>query len=318
MAQNNNGNREFVIPTEVKNFMKMTKKKYTKKCGDGVWDKDDIASGYWEYMMDKVPYVINLFVNYGQRKEVKEIKEAVYEKLYSPKFIKKLKKIAEKDKDSIDNFELMAIMNLDVIREAAKQRETEKSAGREEKDFDLSDIVELSNILLKKKMKKLKKEGISDELAFDCLSVIPTTDIINDRNRFRLRQMMNVLYNYADRVDVDFEKILKYVVGAKNYGGMIVYLLLERKEDYIKLSEKQKEFFNKVTDWCFNTMEEMEKEEIREILKTYFNVRKRDKANGNDSNRRFFLGSLPESDFPKTYKVLQKIKDADSSIEEFL
>ena len=133
-----------------------------------------------------------------------------------------------------------------------------------------------------------------------------------------MRFLMQVIYTHAKTEEISFEAIMKYVVTANYYPALIAYLLLERKSEFVNMDDKQKEFFNKVTDWSFNCMEEMEKTEIRQILESYFNARKRDKKNNKDSNRRFFLGSLPENEFPNITKVLAKMKNDDSTIEEFL
>ena len=95
-------------------------------------------------------------------------------------------------------------------------------------------------------------------------------------------------------------------------------MLLERKEIYVQMSESQKEFFNGCTEWMFNQMENMNKSVIYEILQSYADVRKRDKSQNRDSNRRYFMNSLPETDFPKICKVLAKLKDDYAWVDEFM
>jgi len=313
----NNQKKEFRIPDDVKLFASLTEKKYKKKYADDYSSKKEQKKAYYEMLIGELSEVIKLLVNYSHVKEVLEIKNDIYERLFDKKLIKKITKSVDRGDDDIDNIELFPIIIYDVIKEASIQHAKEKEEDLDAAGFDLSDLINLSNMILRKKMKKLTKAGISKELAFDCLSVVPSSKVL-ERGMYRMRQLMQVIYTHAKTEEIDFGVIMKYVVTSNYYPILITYLLLERKSEFVNMDDKQKEFFNKVTDWVFNTLEEMEKVDIRQILISYFNARKKDKTNNKDSNRRFFLGSLPESDFPNITKVITKIKDSDSSIEEFL
>lgn len=313
----NKQNKGFRIPEDVKLFASLTEKKYMKKYADDYSSKKEKRKAYYEMLIGELPEVIKLLVYYSQVKEVQEIKHDIYERLFDKKLIKKITKIVDEDMDEVENILLFPIVIYDVIKEAAIQHAKEKAEDPEAKDFDLSDLISLSNKILRKKMKKLEKNGISKELAFDCLSVVPSTKVL-EKGIYRMRILMNVLYTHAKTEEIKIEPIMKYVVTSNYYSVIIAYLLLERKSEYVNLDDKQKEFFNKVTDWVFNTMEEMDKNEIKQILVSYFNTRKSDKTKNKDSNRRFFLSSLPENEFPNITKVIAKLKDVDSSIEEFL
>lgn len=314
----NENKKEFKIPNDVKDFASLTKKKYEKKYADPYMSKDEKKKAYYDMLIDELPAVIKLLVNYSNVREVVDMKHDVYERLFDKKLIKKITKIVENDIDEIENICLLPIIIYDVIKEANKVHSEELKDDEKAADFDLTDVVDLSRLILKKKLKKLVKAGVNEDLAFDVLSIIPSNSVLKNHGMYRLRQMMMVLYNYSKTVDIDFDKLIKYVVSSDYYPSLIAYLLLEKKSDYVNYDEKQKEFFNKVTDWCFNTMEGLEKEEIREILKTYFNYRKRDKQQNKDSNRRFFIGTLPADEFPNITKVVEKMKAADNTIEEFL
>jgi len=312
----NNQKKEFKIPEDVKLFASLTEKKYRKHYADGYESKKEQKKGYYEMLLSELPEVIKLLVNYSHIDKVVELKGEIYERLFDKKLVKKITKSVDKG-DDIDNIEMLPIVIYDVIKEATIQHRKDKEEDPDAKGYDLSDLINLSNMILRKKMKKLDKAGVSKELAFDCLSVVPTNKVL-ERGIYRMRQLMQVLYAHAKTEDIDFAVIAKYVITSNHYPELITYLLLERKSDFVNLDEKQKEFFYKVSDWVFNTMEEMDKVEIREILLAYFKARKRDKGMSKDSNRRFFLGTLPENDFPNITKVIAKIKDSDSSIEEFL
>ena len=300
-------------------FTKLTKKKFKKKYADDYMSKKDQKAAYYAMLAGELPEVLKLLTMYSNVDEVKEIKGVCYERIANPKFIKYLSKVVSKDPEEIKNIEYMPIIILDMIKLADAQSKAEKEEDPNDKSsFDLGSLVSLSKLINKKKIKKMEKAGIPSDLAFDVLSILPTNKLLGQHQMYRLKQLMQVLYAYAKTVDIDFGNIMKYTVNTEYYPAIITYLLLERKNEFVDLDDKQKAFFNKVTEWCLNTMNDLEKEEIREIFKAYFNTRKRDKAQNKDSNRRYFLSSIPVDEFPEVVKVLNKMKDADSTIEEFM
>ena len=319
MSKNNK--KGFEIPHDVTLFTGLTLKKYMKKYADEYAPKKKQKKGYYDMLICQLPEVIKLMVNCSHIREVQEIRNEVYDRLFDKKLIKKITEICEDDLDQIDYIELLPIIIYDVLKEAHKQYMKEKEEDKDAKAFDVSDLVKLSNVILKKKMKKLVKAGVSRELAFDALSTIPTSSIL-DRGAFRLKNLMGVLYVHAKTETISretFAAVVKHVVTPKNYPGFITYLLLERKSDYVTLDDKQKEFYHTVTDWTFKVLEEdFDEREIEQILKAYFTARKRDKSQNKDANRRFFLSSLPEGEYPKTVKVLNKLQSNDESIKEFV
>ena len=313
-----NQKNKFKISKDVMMFAKTGKKKYVKKYADPYLKKKKQEKEYYDMLFDNLPEVIYLLVRYPNVEEVKQIKKSLINRMFRKKMVKKIAERLEADIE-IKNIELLPLIIYDVLKNAATLHEEEKKTNPDAKPYDLSDLVNLSNQINSKKMKKLQKSGISAELAFDCLSVMPTSDLMKEHKGFHIRQLMNVVYTHASTEELNIQAIAKYVVTRKHYPLFITYLLLEKKSDYVNMDDKQKEFFNKVTTWIFNTMEnDLDKVETREILLAYFKARKDDKKLNRDSNRRYFLGSLPEDEFPKTTAVINKLKNSDSSIEEFL
>ena len=318
--QNDGG---FKIPSDVREFTSLTIKKWKKDYGDPYLSKKEIKKNYYKALVDLLPEVIALLVRYSNRKEVQEITPAIYEKLSDEKFLKTLKKMIESgDIELVDNYEQLPIVIFDFLRQASKweQKLTAENDGKKV-TIDTSDMVEISSMLLKKKIKKATKAGVPENIAFDVFSVIPTSKLLEKSSMYRMRQMFLVLYEHAKSEKITpqmFDTIVKTAVKEEYMPQLSVYLLLERKEMYTQFTEEQKEFFNQVTSWVMNTIEEMPKSEIENILNAYFEARKRDKGQGKDSNRRYFLSSLPAEDFPKITKVLERIQTGDESVKEFM
>lgn len=333
MSRKNHNNTRYEIPSAVKDFFKCKKKDVSRDFAYS--SKKEITEVYYKRLIvTDLPQVIDMLVFHGMQDDVKALKPYIYARITSDrsahedkkkiikydnkKFIKYFNEFLDDDDEEIENIDLFPIVIADICREFAAQEAADKQEG-DNVYYDVSDLMDLSTKILKKKMKKMGKEGIDKDLAFDCLSVIPCSRVLKRGALYRLRQLMQVMYSHANTDEkVDFPTVMKYVVTSDYYPALIAYLLLEKKQDYVDYTDKQKDFFNTVTDWCINTMESMEKEEIREILKVYFDNRKKDKANNKDANRRYFLSSIPENEFPKITRVIAKMKDVDSSIEEFL
>ena len=104
----------------------------------------------------------------------------------------------------------------------------------------------------------------------------------------------------------------------KDYiGSVITFALLERKEKISGFNETQKKLFNDITEFCFKVMEDMPKESIHAILKSYVDARKRDESQNKDANRRYYISSLPESDYPRILKAMNKIVSENEEMKKY-
>lgn len=321
--RSNNG-RQFTLSQDVKDFANASLKKYKKTVSKDPWmdtDKKSIKKGYYNYLIDMLPDVTETLVFNGNNQAVKDMITSIYEKLMNPDFIKRLGKLIDSEgKDAFENADLYPVVINGMLRTA---KEWTKKLQEEAKDGNISinteDLVDLQMKLLKKRMKKMKKAGVPDAIAFDVLCVLPKPQLLERSGGYWMRQVFNVLYEHAKTTkEIPFEKIVEVLITEEFYPTLITTMLLERKEIYVQMTDQQKEFFNSCTEWMFNQMESMNKAVIYEILQSYADVRKRDKAQGRDSNRRYFMSSLPDTDFPKICKVLAKLEDESEWVKEFM
>lgn len=321
--RSNNG-RQFTLSQDVKDFASASLKKYKKTVSKDPWmdtDKKSIKKGYYNYLIDMLPDVTETLVFNGNNQAVKDMTTSIYEKLMNPDFIKRLGKLIDSEgKDAFENADLYPVVINGMLRTA---KEWTKKLQEEAKDGNISinteDLVDLQMKLLKKRMKKMKKAGVPDAIAFDVLCVLPKPQLLERSGGYWMRQVFNVLYEHAKTTkEIPFEKIVEVLITEEFYPTLITTMLLERKEIYVQMTDQQKEFFNSCTEWMFNQMESMNKAVIYEILQSYADVRKRDKAQGRDSNRRYFMSSLPDTDFPKICKVLAKLEDESEWVKEFM
>lgn len=323
MSKEKNKNRDqkkgFKIPEDARKLAKLTPKKFKKESGDYYDSKKDLKKGYYAQIIEYLPESIQLLVRYGHLAEVKETREAIYAKLTDRDFIKYLKKEI-KSGGEFDNMELLPNLIYDIMKEAQRAVEMELQANPDSKvEYDLDDLIEISQLILKKKIKKLTKAGIDENVAFDVLSIMPDPVILKRSQFFHIRSLYTVLYEHAKKVEIDFAKLIKIVLkGAEDYtGSMITFALLERKEKIANLTDGQRKLFNDITEWALKTLESMSKDEVGAVLKAYVDARKRDESQNRDTNRRYYLSSLPSEDYPRITKAMERIVSRDETLKKY-
>ena len=181
------------------------------------------------------------------------------------------------------------------------------------------DLYDLCKQILKKRLKKAKKKGLDEGLAFDLLGIMPCKEATKYAPFVRTRQVFDILYYYAGNTTaLNFGQVIEFLYKENDYRYVIGYALQEKKDKYHGFNEGQKKLFNDINEFIFGALEELPKEDIRDIIMNYIKVRQRDDAAGKDANRRYYLTSLPSSIYPKIVKVVDEIKGQNGSLEKYL
>ena len=321
MSENKNKNRGFKFHENVEHFlflvsekgqkkMKKEYKKYSKK------DRKEIIMGE---LLECFPEVVWTLTRYSRTPEVIKVKEEIYDVLCDKKFIKLVKESYEEDKDSIKNIKMFPCVIYDMVQTYAKHKaEILKENPKAQVECEeITKLVNLGKVILKSKIKKLVKAGIDEDLAFDLACILPDENMLKYDDKYRIALLLKAIYENAKTKDINIEKVMKVIVTKEYYPRAILTAMLEKRENYANLTEKQQKAFTDITTWTFNSLEDYDKEIIMSIIKKYVDVRKRDKEQNKDSARRLFLSALPESDYPEINKVMKKMIDLDASVEEF-
>lgn len=317
---NKNKNGSIRINEDAKEFAKITFKRYKKEQGDYYDSKKELKSSYAMYLIDLLPGTIEFIVKYGyiNKEEVQNVKVEIYKKINDPDFIKLIKKEL-KNGNKIDNIKLLPIIIKEILMEGKKLNDEALAKDPNAKLYDMSDLVELSQLILKKKMKKLGKLGISSNVAFDALSIIPCDKALESSQFYRIHSLYECLYEHAKSSAIPFAELMNGMIEPSYYPAFITFALLERKEKFTKLTDAQKKLYLDISNWCFDTMENsLNKEEISTIIKTYVAGRKKDESQGKDGNRRYALSSLSATDYEKISKVINKMVAEDDTIKKYL
>ena len=307
--RNNKGNPKKAAE-EFVNFTKKDAKKVNKQRRWGN-SKKEIAETYYSYLTNMLPDAMNWVLRYGfqNNEEAKSLKNGVYTKLCDPKFVKYLTKCVKKDRVDVKSLRALPML----IREIAVSANRENAALLAENPnttslYDVSDLLELSALILDKPMKKLRKKGIEGDLSFDILSIFPYNEAFNISQRYRIKSFFDTLYKHAKEQTIPFTEIIDALFTEEQLPALILFCLLEKKEVFADLTEKQKDLYLNITNWCFDTLEGSKKSDIEAVIVRYAETRKKDAEIGKDVNRRFTLSNVPESEYPKLLQVITKTK----------
>lgn len=302
------------IPNDVKEFANASYKKW-KKDNDWYDSKKEKVKAYFGYLTDRLPDTLEWVIKFGHTN--KEMKDLIYAKIVDEAYIKYLYKLLKND-EKIKNIKYLPIIIREIIQKADQENNERLAADPNAKLYNMTDLAELSVLILKKKLKKMKKVGIDTKLAFDILSVIPTDDVLSSSQIYRIHSFYECLYEHCKHTDVPYAEIMNAIVDETYFPTFIAFSLLERKDKFSKLDDNQKKLYLNISNWCFDTMEKLRKEDIEAIINTFIAARKKDEANNKDSARRYALSSLSETDYPKIFKVVNKMISDNDSIKKYL
>lgn len=318
--ENGNNNGGVRIHDDALEFAKITFKKYKKRYADDYDSKKEVKAGFNLFLVDRLPRTIEFVVKYGyiKQEEVQETKDAIFSKLSDESFVKFLKKLI-KDGEKIDNIKLLPIVIKEIVAAADKYNTEELAKNPNAAIVDVTDLVELSQLIMKKKLKKFEKEGVDAALAFDALSVIPKDDALTSSQNYRIHMLMDTLYDHAKSKTVPFATIMDILVGEEFYPLFTVFALLERKEKFGTLTDAQKVLYLDISNWVFNVMEkELSKDQLQEVVNTYIRSRRRDESQNKDGNRRYALSTLSETDYPRISSFIKKLIANDDTLKKYL
>lgn len=319
MKENQRGG-EFKIPKIVSKFANKTWKKYWKENKDVFDSKKDGLKEFCLYLQDMMPDVVEFLIRYGHinNEEVKQVKNDCFAKIINEDFIKYLGKRIKKDEDYAKELKMFPILVREIGMAAEQENQKALAQNPQAAVYDMSDLYEISKKLMKKQMKKMMEIGISEEMAFDLLSLIPSPKAMQYSPVYRIRNLFNSLYEWSKSKAVPFKDIMNVIVKEEQYTNFIVFALLEKREVLSNMSDAQKNLYTDITTWCVETMEAMNPHDITEIINAYIKARNRDESNGKDCARRYNLSVLTSEDYPHINAVITRMVAENGDIQKYL
>lgn len=275
----------------MKRFLKEWKPKNIKEM-----DKYEKA----DFLNDLLSDLVTGYLLKGHKTDLTEVFNAVYDK----KFVKSLSFMVKNEEDFGYIDKNVVIVLVDAIRNSVK-----KNINDPELDEKMYKII---TKLCKKKYKKLVKIGINSELAEELAAILPSSDedYITVKNiHVYIRKALNTLYRAAKEnpdeqlyVPETLESVFKVLFGKEYMDIVVKSILLENRERIKQFKENELTVWNTLTTFAVDYLEDMKKNDLDELLKSYLTLKKKLNAVG-----RISLESLVKEDYPKIHKSLKRL-----------
>lgn len=254
-----------------------------------------------ELLGNELPALEAFYFSKGHKE--REIVDEIYSKMSSPKFPKCLKKLMKEQ-------ELDAGVAT-IIADFLERK------GSELPEELVTLYAELVDKLLKDSVKKLsKKVGIEPDVAKDVLVVVPGDEYINDRFvGIFVGRVCRKLYLLARETGLNLKetkqlkKLFKFLFKDELLNDVAVAILLEKKEFMKNFNDKQVEIWNALTNFALDTLNGLEKEDLRNYLVTFAERRMRDYEKNRDAARRVQLTQLADDTYSRIAKVVSKLQE---------
>lgn len=237
----------------------------------------------------------------------RETVEKLFEKMNNKKFVKCLKVL---QKEEILDEGVPVIITNFIERK-----------GSELDEELVNDYIKVVNKILKEKVKKLsEKLGIEKDIVKDILVVVPGDDYIEDRivgiYVGRVCRKLYILAKNDLNLNIkQIKKMFKFLFKEELIYDVAVQILLEKKEYMKNFDEKQIAIWNTLTDFALKTLNNLNKDELREKIVRYCKRRSNDER---DVARRVSLSQIDKDSYPTLYKVVNKLKEKNEDLAKFL
>lgn len=237
----------------------------------------------------------------------RETVEKLFEKMNNKKFVKCLKVL---QKEEILDEGVPVIITNFIERK-----------GSELDEELVNDYIKVVNKILKEKVKKLsEKLDIEKDIVKDILVVVPGDDYIEDRivgiYVGRVCRKLYILAKNDLNLNIkQIKKMFKFLFKEELIYDVAVQILLEKKEYMKNFDEKQIAIWNTLTDFALKTLNNLNKDELREKIVRYCKRRSNDER---DVARRVSLSQIDKDSYPTLYKVVNKLKEKNEDLAKFL
>ena len=331
--------KKIKIPKSVLD-LRMSPKKFAKKHGIRLKGKGmskserkhnakRLRKEYSESALNGLNKAVKILAeNAPEGKKIGKVKDGVDNIISSPDVMKAIAKMYRKSPDSYPNMIFLPhmIMNTLLYYHSDSISDEEKEIG---KALDEEGLIEFCEKILKKEIKRYKKMGLEDAVAYQIATVIPTTKLFKS-NRQWYRRLINELYSIASTQSVDIDLILKAIskidkkkgIDKKDFleGFFTEFILQKSSNKNHTFTETQKELHENLIDRALLYLDGLKSRKLRDILKTYIKRRKTAESYKNDSKRVIKFTDHANSNSPRTKikAVVQDLISENSSNELYL
>lgn len=331
--------KDIEIPKCVK-VLKMSKKKYAKK-NDFNIDSKKMGDKERKRKLKKLTLEYNEDVIKGLDKAVKilsevtveskklnKIKEGVESVIVDPSTMDAVAELYKKHPELYPNMIFLPYMIVSTITYYRQEDLTD-----EEKEFGKrihnDDLIEFCEKILRKIIKRYKKNDLDERTAFHIATVIPSTKLLAGSRKW-FRNLISTFRIMSETEVPEIKKIFKAILkldGKKYIGKKLFYELFYQEFILTKLTNKkysstdtQKEFYEKLVDMTLDYLNDLKVGKLKGILKQYIKSRKKAEEFKTDGKRiiKFVDHATSNSPYQNIKAAVQELINDDKDNEIYL
>lgn len=288
-----------------------------------------LTKEYSECAIDGLNKAVKILAeNSPDNKKVLKVIDGVDNIISNATVMKRVAKLYRKNPDSYQNMIYLPHM---IMLTLFKYRS--ENISDEEKEIasqlDVDGLVSFCEKILKKEIKRYRNMGLSDDMAFQMATVIPTTKLFKN-NRQWYKKLIQQLYEIAEKSEVDVDTVLRAVVkidkkksiNKKDFleGFFSEFILQKSSNKNHSFTETQKELHETLIDRTLVYLDGLKPRKLREVLKQYIKRRKTAESYKNDTKRviKFIDHAHSNSSYTTIKAVVQDLVSDNSSNELYL
>lgn len=268
---------------------------------------------YSECAINGLNKAVKILAENPENKKTNKVKKGVDNIISNPGVMKQVAKLYRRHPENYQNMMFLPnmIMNTILYYNSESITDEEKEIG---KAMDTEGLIEFCEKILKKEIKRYRKMGLSDEVAFQMATVIPTTKLFKNSRQW-YKKLITQLYEIAEHEEVDIDEVLKAVskidkkksVKKKDFleGFFTEFIMQKSTNKSAKFNETQKELHDGLIERTLVYLDSLKPRQLREILKQYIKRRKNAENYKNDSKRVIKFTDHANSNSP--YTTIKKV-----------
>lgn len=337
MAKNK---KKIKIPKSVLD-LRMSPKKFAKKNHIRLKGKDiskheikrnrkRLKIEYSEFALNGLNKAVKILAeNDPERKKIQKVRAGVDNIISNPVVMKKVGKMYRKSPESYPNMIYLPnmIMNTIMYYQRDDISDEEKEIG---KNLDTDSLIEFCENILKKEIKRYKKQGLPDGMAYIMATTIPTSKLFKN-NRQWYKNLIVQMYSMAETEDIDIDMILKAVtkidkkdkgIAKKDFleGFFSEFIMKKSSNKNLSFTDTQKDLHEGLIERTLVYLDGLKPRKLREILKQYIKRRKTAESYKNDGKRviKFIDFATSNSSYTNIKQVVADLIEDNATNELYL
>ena len=320
--------------------LKLSPKKYAKKHnikltgkglskGEKKRNKKRLKNSYSESAIGGLNKAVKILAeNAPDNKKVLKVKDGVDNIISNPEVMKRVAKLYRKNAKSYPNLIYLPHMIMNTLvyysQESISAEEKEVAAS-----LNTEGLIEFCEKILKDEIKRYRKLGVADEVAYQLATVIPTTKLLKNSRQW-YKKLIQSLYMIAEKSEIDVDVILaavskidkKKAMDKKAFfeGFFSEFILTKSSNKNHSFNDSQKSLHETLIEKTLEYLDTAKGRRAKDILKMYIKRRKTAESYKNDTKRviKFIDHAHSNSSYTSLKSVVQELIADNSSNELYL